>query len=123
VEYYTSGKPFVLDQSTVHEVLMAVREALYNSVRHARPSRIQLNIRFDENMCSIGVRDDGSGFDLGTLGCLPENHYGLIGIRERVERIGGKFKLNSEIGAGTELSIEVPRSTDVSSKRVSEITL
>jgi len=123
VEYYTSGKPFVLDQSTVHEVLMAVREALYNSVRHARPSRIQLNIRFDENVCSIGVRDDGSGFDLGTLGHLPENHYGLIGIRERVERIGGKFKLNSEIGAGTELSIDVPRSTDVSPKRVSEIIL
>jgi signal transduction histidine kinase len=53
----------------------------------------------------------------------PENHYGLIGIRERVERIGGKFGLHSELGAGTELSIEVPRKTDASSDRVSEMTL
>jgi signal transduction histidine kinase len=53
----------------------------------------------------------------------PDNHYGLIGIRERVERIGGKFRLNSEIGAGTELSIEVPRGTDATAKRVTEITL
>jgi ligand-binding sensor domain-containing protein/signal transduction histidine kinase len=123
VEYYTSGKPFVFDQTTVHEVLMVVREALYNSVRHARPNRIQLNISFDENTCSIGVRDDGSGFDPATLLDHPDHHYGLVGIRERVERIGGKFTLSSEIGAGTDLSIEVPRSADPNLKRVTEITL
>jgi signal transduction histidine kinase len=123
VEYYTSGKPFVLDQTAVHEVLMVVREALYNSVRHARPNRVQLNIGFDENTCTISVRDDGSGFDPATMLHHPDNHYGLIGIRERVERIGGKFRLNSEIGAGTELSIEVPRGTDATAKRVTEITL
>lgn len=123
VECRTSGKPFALDQSTVHEVLMVAREALYNSVRHARPKNVQLTVSFEENVCSIRVRDDGSGFDPATLSHLPENHYGLIGIRERVERIGGRFTLYSEIGAGTDLSIEVPRRTGTSAGRVSEITL
>jgi signal transduction histidine kinase len=69
------------------------------------------------------VRDDGSGFDPAMVSRLPEHHYGLIGIKERVERIGGKFSLRSTVGVGTDLSIEVPRSTGASSKPVSEIAL
>jgi signal transduction histidine kinase len=122
VEFHLSGTPFALDQTVVHEVLMVAREALYNSVRHAQPRKIDLTVRFEENACCVGVRDYGSGFDPGILSRLPENHYGLIGIKERVERIGGKFNLRSEIGAGTELSVEVPRQT-ASSDRVAEITL
>ena len=123
VEYHRSGKPFVLDQSTVHEVLMVAREALYNSVRHAQPKRVQLSVCFEEDICRIRVRDDGSGFDPAMLSSLPDNHYGLIGIKERVERIAGTLTLRSQIGAGTDLSIEVPRKNEGSSDRVSEITL
>jgi len=122
VEFQVSGNPFVLGQSVVHEVLMVAREALYNSVRHAQPKKLDLAVSFEENSCSIRVRDDGSVFDPAMLSRLPENHYGLIGIKERVERIGGKFTLRSKVGAGTDLSIEVPRQT-VSSNRVPEITL
>lgn len=123
VEYRISGKPFALDQAIMHEVLMVAREALYNSIRHAQPKKIQVGVYFEEERCAVSIRDDGSGFDTAGLSHPPENHYGLIGIRERVERIGGKFGLHSELGAGTELSIEVPRKTDASSDRVSEMTL
>jgi ligand-binding sensor domain-containing protein/signal transduction histidine kinase len=123
VEYQVSGKPFAFDQSIVHEVLMVAREALYNSVRHAQPKKVQLAVCFEENICRVRVRDDGSGFDPATLSCLPQNHYGLIGIKERVERIGGKFTLYSEIGVGTDLSVEVPRRNGISSNRVPEMTL
>jgi signal transduction histidine kinase len=88
---------------------MAAREALYNSVRHAQPKNVELSASFEENKCRVRVRDDGSGFDPTILSRLPENHYGLIGIKERVERIGGTFSLNSTVGAGTDLCIEVPR--------------
>ena len=102
---------------------MVAREALYNSIRHAHPKNVELSISFEENRCRVRVHDDGSGFDPSMVSRLPEHHYGLIGIKERVERIGGRFTLQSKVGAGTDLSIEVPRSTGASSSPVSEIAL
>ncbi len=123
VNFHVSGASFALDQSVVHEVLMVAREALYNSIRHAQPSKVSLALTFEEASCRIRIHDDGSGFDPAMLSRLPENHYGLIGIKERVERIGGKFTLSSEVGAGTDLSIEVPRPTAPAANRVAEIAL
>ena len=99
------------------------REALYNSIRHAQPKKVELSVSFEPNKCRVGVRDDGSGFDPAIVSRFPEHHYGLIGIKERVERIGGKFTLQSVIGEGTDLSIEVPRGTGASSNLVQEIAL
>jgi streptogramin lyase/two-component sensor histidine kinase len=67
VECQVTGKPFALDQTTVHEVLMVAREALYNSVRHGHPRRVHLGVCFEEGQCSIEVRDNGSGFDPALL--------------------------------------------------------
>jgi signal transduction histidine kinase len=123
VEFDAAGASFALDQSVVHEVLMVAREALYNSIRHAQPARVNLAVTFEESSCRISVRDDGSGFDPAMLSSLPENHYGLIGIKERVERIGGKFSLHSEVGKGTDLIINVPRRPVAATSAVAEITL
>jgi len=123
VECRVAGTPFALEQSVVHEVLMVAREALYNSIRHAQPKKVELSVRFEGNMCRVGVRDDGSGFDPASVSRLPEHHYGLIGIKERVERIDGKFTLQSAVGQGTDLSIEVPRSSRATSSPVPEIAL
>jgi ligand-binding sensor domain-containing protein/signal transduction histidine kinase len=123
VEYRVAGAAFALDQSVVHEVLMVAREALYNSIRHAQPKKVELSVSFEANRCRVGVRDDGSGFDPAIVSRFPEHHYGLIGIKERVERIGGKFTLQSVIGEGTDLSIEVPRGTGASTNLVQEIAL
>jgi signal transduction histidine kinase len=123
VRCLTSGRPFALDQSTVHEVLMVAREALYNSVRHGHPRQVELGICFDENRCSVEVRDDGSGFDPAILSSAATGHYGLIGMRERVERIGGKFVLHSRVGEGTELTIQVPRKAAVAQEKIPEMTL
>ena len=109
VECATSGEPFPLNQFTAHEVLMIAREGLYNSIRHAHPKKIRLTVEFAEEKCTLRIMDDGSGFDVRSLSELPENHYGLLGMQERVERIDGKFHLQSAIGVGTEISIEVPR--------------
>lgn len=123
VECRVEGAPFALDQVVLHEVLMVAREALYNSVRHAQPKNVALSVAFKTDKCCVSVRDDGSGFDPAALSRLPETHYGLIGIRERVERIGGKFSLHSAVGAGTDLRIEVPRGSGRSSDPVSEVAL
>ena len=123
VAFRVSGKPFVLDQVTVHEVLMVAREALYNSVRHAHPRTVSLDIHFEQSRCSVEVRDDGSGFDPAHLSSAASGHYGLVGMKERVERIGGKFILKSGINVGTELTIQVPRKAIAAKEQVPEMTL
>src|SRR5258708_3733296 len=109
VECSISGKPFEFQQATIHELLMVVREAIYNAVRHGRPNRVNLEIAFGKNNCSVRILDDGTGFEPGDLASLPLGHYGLVGMQERVQRIGGKLILTSRSGAGTEIEFQVPR--------------
>ena len=123
VECQISGKPFEFEQSTVHELLMVAREAIYNAVRHGRPHKVQLGVRFEANECSVKVQDDGSGFDPEVASSLPAGHYGLIGIKERVSRMGGKLTLNSQSGAGTQLVIHIPRKHATLSDQVPETSL
>lgn len=117
-----SGAAFALDQSATHEVLMIAREGLYNSIRHAQPNNIQVVLEFEEEKCRLRIIDDGSGFDPKKLLDPRENHYGLIGMRERVERINGRFILHSCVGAGTQITVEVPRKA-AHSTPVSEVSL
>jgi len=78
---------------------MVVREAVYNAALHGRPTKIEIVIRSLPETLTIEVRDDGSGFlpdvDAQTL------HYGIAGMRERIERLKGEFLLTSEPGRGT----------------------
>jgi signal transduction histidine kinase len=109
VECRVAGKPFDFEQSTAHELLMVTREAMYNALRHGAPTRVGVGIRFDNSRCTVSVCDDGSGFDPAIASSLPAGHYGLIGMKERVERAGGKLTISSRSGSGTELTIEIPR--------------
>jgi ligand-binding sensor domain-containing protein/signal transduction histidine kinase len=109
VEYRVSGKPFDLDQSTAHELLMVVREGLHNAIRHGHPSKVQVNIDFRENEFSVQVRDDGCGFDQAEAAASPNGHFGLVGMRERAKLVGGMLTLSSRPGAGTELTLRIPR--------------
>ena len=114
VEYQVSGIPFDLDQSTAHELLMVVREALHNAIRHGQPSKVQVGIDFGRNEFRVHVRDNGCGFDLALASSSSNGHYGLVGIQERVQRMGGSLVLKSRSGVGTDLTLNVPRKTLVS---------
>ena len=109
VECQVSGKPFDLDQSTAHELLMVVREALHNAIRHGQPTRVHVEVGFEKKQFRVQVRDDGRGFDTAMASSQPNGHYGLVGIQERTKRIGGVLILNSWPGSGTELTLSVPR--------------
>jgi signal transduction histidine kinase len=122
IEHSISGEPFPLNQSTTHELLMIAREGLYNSIRHAQPHKIRLTVEFEPEKCTLRIADDGCGFDVDVLSHAPQNHYGLLGMRERAERIGGRFTLLSAIGVGTEITVEVPRKAIIATP-VSEIAL
>jgi signal transduction histidine kinase len=92
------------------EVYRIGREALLNAFMHARAGRIEVEVEYASRHLRVLVRDDGRGIDPQVLHSGREGHWGLVGIRERSERIGASLRLRSRIGAGTEVDLTVPGS-------------
>jgi signal transduction histidine kinase len=96
--------------ATVETALYRIaQETLTNAVRHARASRVQIEVGRSEDSVWLSVRDDGQGFDVNpTLARRGDRGLGLIGIRERVDALGGKLIIESERGTGTSLWVTLP---------------
>jgi signal transduction histidine kinase len=123
VECRISEESFVLPKDTIHELLMVVREAIYNAVRHGRPRKVEITVSFHRNECELRITDDGIGFEPGALSSLQVGHYGVVGMQERIQRIGGRFLVNSAPGTGTEVLIYVPRESAMPEPREAETLL
>ena len=80
----------------------AVCEALTNTAKHASASEARVNVKMIGDALRIEVQDDGRG------GAVVAHGSGLVGLRDRVEALGGQLFLRSPQGAGTILEIEVP---------------
>ena len=85
-----------------------VREALNNAVRHGRPGRVSVRLQGENGGLRLRVRDDGCGFDPGAVSRPGAAHYGIVGMRERIESLGGSFVLESAPGRGTAIEIVLP---------------
>jgi signal transduction histidine kinase len=117
VHIEASGKPVLLDPAVEHDILMVAREAVYNAVKHAQPNQVYVKVEFDDASIRMSVLDDGCGFDPDDAATASAGeHFGLIGMRERTARLGGRFEIRSAPGAGTELSISVPVRSHVAQK-------
>jgi signal transduction histidine kinase len=102
------GSPKAVDAFVRDEAYCIGREALGNAFQHADATKIEVEVRYDRRMVHMRVRDDGHGIDEQTLiGGLP-GHWGLRGMRERAQVIGGKLVIWSRPGVGTEIDLEIP---------------
>jgi signal transduction histidine kinase len=91
------------------EVYRIAREILRNAFHHARASRIEAEIAYDNQFFRMRIRDNGTGIDRKVLEAgARQGHWGLPGVRERAKRMGARLKLWSEPGAGTEAELTVP---------------
>jgi signal transduction histidine kinase len=108
VKFETSGRPVALDDGVAHVVLMVAREAVSNAVRHAQPQVVRVSVHFTGGSVRLQVVDDGRGFDSEKAFTADTGHFGLVGMRERVEGVGGRFAITTSPGDGTALLIEVP---------------
>jgi ligand-binding sensor domain-containing protein/signal transduction histidine kinase len=91
------------------EIYRIGREMLRNAFRHAHAGRIEAEIRYDRGMFRLRIRDDGKGIDSSVLKeGSRTGHWGLPGMHERAKRMGGRLKIWSEPGAGTEAELTVP---------------
>jgi signal transduction histidine kinase len=92
------------------EVYRIGREALVNAFMHASANRIEVEVEYASRHLRVLVRDDGIGIDPHVLHSGREDHWGLVGIKERSKRIGANLRLWSRTGSGTEVELTVPGS-------------
>jgi signal transduction histidine kinase len=86
-----------------------IQEALTNVTRHAKASRVRLVIRQTAKETVVTIADDGCGFTvLEVMVAAGACRLGLLGMKERVEMVGGVFSVKSEPGKGTVVRVTVP---------------
>ena len=107
-----------LDPFFQDEAYRIARELLRNAFRHARARHIEAEIRYDDRLFRIRIRDDGKGIEPDTLKAGGSaGHWGLPGMRERAKRIGAQLTFWSGAGAGTEVELNIPSSVAYSTPR------
>lgn len=86
------------------------QEALTNVVKHASARHAEVSLQVDEGRATLRIRDDGRGFDLETALARERDreHFGLKGIRERIEVLGGSCTIDSAPGHGTTIDVSLP---------------
>jgi signal transduction histidine kinase len=97
-----------LEGRAEEELFRVVLEAVHNSVKHARPGRIEIRLREDparDGTLTVEVADDGVGFDPAAS---HPSHLGINGMRERTERLGGRLVIQSAPGGPTTVCATLP---------------
>jgi signal transduction histidine kinase len=84
-------------------IYRVVQEALHNCARHSNATTVRIRVRQEPDRLLLTIQDDGEGFDV-----QETKGMGLLGIQERVARLGGKYKIHSQPERGTILSVELP---------------
>jgi ligand-binding sensor domain-containing protein len=102
------GKRIELHPMLREEIYWIGREALINAFRHARARKIEIELNYSPSGLRVLIRDDGCGIDAHLLREGRDGHWGLTGIRERADRIGGRLRLWSSVNGGTEVELWLP---------------
>jgi signal transduction histidine kinase len=104
VQVTTTGTVRPVQPEAEFALLRAAQEALANVARHAHATRVWLTISYMESEVALDVRDDGVGFDPGSL----DHGFGLVAMRQRIAALSGTLQVESEPGGGTAVSACVP---------------
>jgi signal transduction histidine kinase len=90
------------------EIYRIAGEALRNAFQHSQGTQIEIQLRYDKQLFCLRIRDDGKGIPAKVLADWGrEGHYGLRGMRERADLIGGKLNVRSEPDAGTQVELTI----------------
>jgi ligand-binding sensor domain-containing protein/two-component sensor histidine kinase len=109
--------------STGHELLMVAREAIANAGSHAHPDWIRIAASLEGMDLTLKVTDNGSGFLQAPPSGSTSGHYGLVGMHERMHRIGGTLAIYSVSGSGTEVVMKLRHATTKGHRSESRETL
>ncbi len=105
---FETNLEIMLDQTTEDQLFLIAQGALNNALRHAQAQTVRVKLEFNQNAATpelqLEIEDDGRGFDTG----LNSNGIGLQAMRQRAEKLGGSFEVESQAGQGTKVRVCVP---------------
>lgn len=105
----TAGRPRQILAAAGDEILDIVREAIRNAFLHAQAKRVDVHVEYELRALKVRIADDGNGIEDATLKAAAEaGHWGVVGMRERTERLGAKLVLRRVRPHGTEWWLSVP---------------
>lgn len=105
ISYHFIGQERRIDSNCEVALFRLIQEAVQNALKHAKANEIIVKVEMTKDSCIVVVKDDGKGFDLNQK---KEKSFGIIGMRERVELLNGEISIDSKIGTGTVVLIQVP---------------
>lgn len=116
VDVHIDGREDGFSRQSLMTLYRAVQEGLTNIQKHSEARQARIRIHLGDSKASLYLNDDGRGFDPNTLEGAGGEHgecYGLQGVRERLQLIGGSMEVQSMVGAGTSLHVTVPRDPSI----------
>ena len=97
-----------LPEDIEQNVLRIAQEAVSNVVKHAGASTVRIELWREERSVRLRVEDDGRGFEPPVTLSVAGGHFGILGMRERAEKLRAQFLLESSPGAGTQVEVTIP---------------
>lgn len=110
--FETRGKEHRLSSAMEAAIYRLVQEALTNAAKHAYPTYVLVELTYQAQMVKIVVQDNGLGFKVELLEQKSKDHFGLIGMRERVELLEGRMEIESAENQGTKIIIHIPTNVE-----------
>ncbi len=109
-EIITEGEPYRLEGQKEIVLFRVVQEILNNTLKHAAAKHITVTLHYEPTQFTLTVQDDGKGFDIGKVKSreMTESGAGLRNIKRRTELIGGNCHLESTLGIGTKIRLQLP---------------
>jgi signal transduction histidine kinase len=115
----TAGKPIEtniqftgtyrsLSADVESDLIKIALEAVANVLQHAKATRLDIWVQYEIGRLTMQIEDNGIGISSEMADPIPAGHFGLIGMRERTQAIGGTFAMNSLPDAGTKITVELP---------------
>lgn len=112
--FETRGKEYRLSSAMEAAVFRLIQEALTNAAKHGDPTHVVVEIAYQTQLVKISIRDNGRGFNTDILEQKANQHahFGLIGMRERVELLEGRMEIESAENQGTKIVIHIPTNVE-----------
>jgi len=108
IDVIVEGRERPLKALAGNDVLQVGRQAITNALQHANARNIHVLLSYSDQHFRVRVQDNGSGINEEILSLGRQGHYGLAGMKERADRLGGSISIRSRVGEGTEVDLSVP---------------
>jgi signal transduction histidine kinase/ligand-binding sensor domain-containing protein len=108
LDVQVSGTGARLPQEAGQNLMRIAQEAVTNAIKHAGAQHISVSLIVEDRTLKLSVCDDGCGFEPDGVFSALDGHFGLLGMRERAQRLGGELRLESSPGRGTRVEVRAP---------------